>query len=502
MKDQLPILLLVLPFLAAALLSCLCSASTWVNRLVVLAVFLIGWVWGLQALGPALSQETWRYHLGGWAAPWGLEIVLTPFTIFLSGWIWLIGMATWFYALPHWMVRHSESIKEAFFNILLFLALGAILGLLWLRDLLALYLDLEILLAAVAGLLVVGQSKNWREAFDLFFRGSSGASIFLLAAFFLYVSTGTVNLDDLLSQVFIAKNAAVVLVSGILAAVSLTSFFVFPLPALYERMLAQTPAFLTGFLSSVVTRSAAQLFFVLLFFALNLPGFNAPLWLTLLEYAVLAGFLCHLFIGFRQKDLLKLLAALSVAQLGYLFAGFLLGNKSALTGTLLELLSQTLAISGLFYVTGVLRPSPGSVPLSRLAGLARQRPWTGLAFIILAASIVGIPPTGGALGKWYLLQGAWERGNWVIAGLLIGAVLVSLFYFVKLVVLLYEHPDDPSAASFSPALTVPFLALALGVLVLGVFHQTIIQHFIEPALPKAFQDIPMPNVPFLGQQVE
>jgi NADH:ubiquinone oxidoreductase subunit 2 (subunit N) len=81
-------------------------------------------------------------------------------------------------------------------------------------------------------------------------------------------------------------------------------------------------------------------------------------------------------------------------------------------------------------------------------------------------------------------------------------ILLNLFYFIKLIVLIYEHRDATIADTSSIAAKVPILILASSVLVLGIFHQTIIEHFIEPSLPKAYQNISMPNVPFLGKQVE
>jgi multicomponent Na+:H+ antiporter subunit D len=158
-------------------------------------------------------------------------------------------------------------------------------------------------------------------------------------------------------------------------------------------------------------------------------------------------------------------------------------------------------VAGLFFITGTLRAATGALPLSRLSGLGRQRPWTGLALIVFTASLVGIPPTGGSVGKWYLIQGAIEKNNWILLVLMAAAILLNLFYFIKIIILIYEHQDNTADAS-SIAAKLPILILALGVLVLGIFHQTIIERFIEPALPKAFQNILMPNVPFLGKQVE
>jgi len=263
----------------------------------------------------------------------------------------------------------------------------------------------------------------------------------------------------------------------------------------------QTPSFVTGLISSVMVRGIMYLLFVFLFFTLNLPGFSQPVWLVIVEYGLIPLFLWNFISAFRQKDFQQAVAFISVAQLGTLLIGFLLGGKSALTGTLLELLSQLLTVAGLFFIAGTLRAAPGALPFSRLAGLGRERPWTGLALIVFAASIVGIPPTGGSLGKWYLIQGALEHNNWVLLFLIAATALLNLFYFIKLIVLIYEHRETaPHRAS--GAAKIPVLMLALGILVLGIFHQTVIERFIEPALPKVFQNISMPNVPFLGKQVE
>jgi NADH:ubiquinone oxidoreductase subunit 2 (subunit N) len=86
--------------------------------------------------------------------------------------------------------------------------------------------------------------------------------------------------------------------------------------------------------------------------------------------------------------------------------------------------------------------------------------------------------------------------------LVAATVLLNLFYFIKLIVLIYEHRDAAATESSSIASKIPILILALGIIILGVFHQTVIDRFIEPALPKAFQNISIPNVPFLGKQVE
>jgi len=175
----------------------------------------------------------------------------------------------------------------------------------------------------------------------------------------------------------------------------------------------------------------------------------------------------------------------------------------ALTGTLMELLSQSLGVAGLFCIAGYLKQKSESPLVSQLAGLGRHRPMTGLALVIFTASVVGIPPTGGFFGKYYLVLGALEQKDWIILVAVGISVLFTFYLFAKLTYFLYEHKEPQ--LSYGPASVwtkLPFLLLALCVLLLGLFHQEVIHNFIEPALPKAFQSLPMPNVPFLGKEVE
>jgi multicomponent Na+:H+ antiporter subunit D len=213
----------------------------------------------------------------------------------------------------------------------------------------------------------------------------------------------------------------------------------------------------------------------------------------------LAGFVFAAY----QRDFQQVVAFLAVAQGGYLLAGFLLGNKSGLAGSLLEVLSQTLAVAGLFFVSESLRQGAGAHPLSRLIGMARHRFWTWTALMVFLASAVGIPPTGGFFAKFYLFQGALEKHDGVLLAILSLAALFNLFYLGKFTFYLCEHrPSLPELPPPSFSALFPILVLAGGILLLGVFHQEILHTYVEPALPRAFQNLPVPNVPFLGKVVE
>jgi multicomponent Na+:H+ antiporter subunit D len=305
-----------------------------------------------------------------------------------------------------------------------------------------------------------------------------------------------------LAQLFILGDAGVsVLAAGSFLTAGWVGFLLYS--TWTQAPGTQPPPFLEGFLASVLSRTGLLCLFILYFSVLNVPAVAHPSWLLFLEHLGVVLLLGIFGWAARRGDLLEAASFLGLAQFGFFFAGLLLGNKAGLTGALMELLSQTLVMAGIFFAAGTLKVNAGPQPLSRLAGLARRRPWTGMALIVLTASIAGVPPTAGFFGKYYLVLGALEKGDQFLLAVLGATLFFNWVVFLRFLLLLFEHrgpaspPEPPARGARLPA-----LLLAAGILALGLFHQTVLTRFIEPALPKAFLELPSPYVPFLGNEVE
>jgi multicomponent Na+:H+ antiporter subunit D len=500
MKAHLPFLVFLTP-LVGTFLTALCAVfSDRLSKITAWVSLGLGLVFTLQCWPHLVEQGNWHYALGGWAPPWGVEFVLTPLTGFLAALIFFLCMTLLFY-----LGREEDpDYAPARFRAAGLMALTAcLMGLILARDAFSLYLFLECSLVAAAALVVVSSPSSGLNAFRLLFLGSAGASLFLLAVLYLFAGTGTLHLDDTLAQLFASKNFSLPLLAGLLMVFAFSFFFCFPWPAFFSGFLSQTPPFLTGFLSAVLVRLVVYLLFLFYFFVLCVPGFSPPKLIIAAAYVLALSLLAGFPYAAREKDFLRVLGFVSVAQLSFPFLGMILGNKIALTGSLMELLSQLLGVAGLFYAAGYLKQGPEPLMVSDLGGLGRHRLYTGLAIVIFAASVVGIPPTGGFFGKFYLLLGAWEQKNWIILAAIAAAMVFTFFWFVRLLFLLYAHQEHPlSTGPAALKAKLPFLVLAFGVLLLGAVHEKIVYDFIEPAQPKAFLSVPLPNVPFLGKQVE
>jgi multicomponent Na+:H+ antiporter subunit D len=451
-----------------------------------------------------LQRGPWHYSVGGWPPPWGIEWVLTPFTVLTALFLLLLGLAALFYLGPHGLRAGLRKERESLAAVLLVALVSSLCDQLWTTDGWVLYLLLETSLLAAAGLWVALSHRGWSGGFYLLLGGSLGASLLLTGFLFLFSATGTFQYDDLLSQLFISRQFGMALAAGTFLVLAWAGHFAFPLPFFSGRQPVQAPSFLLGFFSAAMVRTGVFVLFVLLFSVLDVPGTACPKWLEAGEILLLLPFFGGFVLAARQRDFLRSAAFLGAAQLAFPLLGFFSGDKSSLTGALVEILAQMPVVAGLFMAAGVLQPGPeGACPWSRLAGLGRRDFGMALTLTVLAFSAAGVPPTGGAFGKFYLFQGLFEGSRWALIGLLALAVLFNLFLAGRFLWFLFK--PGKAGSSGEPvefSVKVPLYLCALLVLVLGVFHHEIVHYLIEPTLPKAFQDIPLPKIPFLGKEVE
>jgi multicomponent Na+:H+ antiporter subunit D len=505
MKDHLPALILGGPLLVIPLAVLAALLSSALTRGLAYVGLLSGLVSTLACFPRVLQEGVWRYSLGGWAPPWGIELVLTPFSCLFLALIWILSAMT----LSRSSYKSSDEngtmpkgLVDTFLLSLAVILSATVLN----RDLLTLYLLMELGVLTAGGLIAFSGERNFSDGFRFVLWGSVSAEIFLLGAGYLYAATGTLHGGDLLAQLFITKNFQLILASGFLVTAGWALPFLFPAPCLLGDLTAQAPPSLLALLSAAFTRVSAVVLFFLLFFALGVPGLAQPEWLTALEHLLTALLLCGFLLALRQDSLRAFLGYWSVAQGGYLLMGLHLGNKAALTGMLFELLNQFLVMAGLFFIAENLEKSEGVQRKEDFAGLSHKKPVTSLMLVLLAASVAGIPPTGGSLGKWYLLQGALEKKDWFYTACLGTAFLLNLTYFLWLVWKVYgkkmELPPEAANGKWNWGPKWPVVLLTAGVLALGLFNKTVIHDFMDPSLPKAFQNLPAPNVPFLGKEVE
>ncbi|MBW1789510.1 MAG: monovalent cation/H+ antiporter subunit D family protein, partial [Deltaproteobacteria bacterium] len=128
----------------------------------------------------------------------------------------------------------------------------------------------------------------------------------------------------------------------------------------------------------------------------------APFILVPTAVTILVGSL----IAISQDNLKRLLAFSTIAQLSYIVLGVALLSPRGITGGVLHIAMHAFGKITLFFCAGAIFVATGKKNISEMVGIGRRMPVTMAAFFIGALSIIGLPPCGGFLSKWYLVLGS------------------------------------------------------------------------------------------------
>ncbi len=138
-------------------------------------------------------------------------------------------------------------------------------------------------------------------------------------------------------------------------------------------------------------------------------------------------------VALRQQNLKRLLAYSTVAQLSYVVLAAAILKPLAEIGASLHVIAHAFGKITLFFAAGAIYTASKKTEIGQLAGIGRRMPWTMTAFTIGALSMIGVPPTGGFVSKWYILAGAFESDNYVAIGTIIASTVLNAAYFLPIV---------------------------------------------------------------------
>ncbi|MEO0963130.1 MAG: proton-conducting transporter membrane subunit, partial [Pseudomonadota bacterium] len=113
----------------------------------------------------------------------------------------------------------------------------------------------------------------------------------------------------------------------------------------------------------------------------------------------------------------------------------------------------------------------GSTAVTSFAGLGRQMPWTMAAMVVGGLSLIGVPLTVGFISKWYLILGALETGDWIIAFMIVASSLIAVIYVWRMVEMAYLTPAPEGSKPVREAplsMLLPMWTLALVCVYFGI----------------------------------
>jgi len=495
MTAQIPILIVVIPLLFSfltPLMGLWRRGSCYYWSVLALALCSLA---SFDTLLTVIHSGTIHYRLGNWAPPFGIEYVIDHLNAMMLVVVSVISLTVAIYSKRS--VEQELPGKVVYFYTIFLLQVTGFVGIVITGDLFNLYVFLEVASLAGYALVAVGEDGAPLATFRYIVMGTIGACFYLLGVGYIYVSTGSLNIADvyrMLPELYQSKvllTAVAFLLAGLAVKMALFPVHVW-LPDAYTKAPSASSALIAPLMTKISLYVMIRILFTVFEPVLSiniLPVTDIMAWAGVI--AIFGGATMAL----AQTDLKRMLCYIVVAEVGYIVGGVGLANAIAIKGAILHILNDAVMTVGLFTVAGIVMYKTGRHDLSDCKDLFKKMPFTMAAFMVGALSIIGVPPTCGFFSKWYLIHGAIIAKHWVFLVSLLFSSLVSVILFFRIIEIGYVFQDSHGGHSHSAehavtideaplSMLVPTMAIAMAIILIGLYNQTILSNIIDFAVPK------------------
>ena len=475
-----------LPIVGAALIWCIPEEQRALLNRYALAVV------GASALFAAIVALGGEQSLTVWKLTDQISIALRNdgvsrlYLAFISiVWIAVGFYANGYNAHDHWLRR---------FDCFYIATYGVLMGLSMSSNAVTLYMFYEMMTLITLPLVMHTMEKDAVAAGIKYLVYSVfGASTALLGIFFLshYGTTLTFTAGGVLDMAKVAGHENLL---RVIAFLMITGFGVkagmFPMHAWLPTAHPVAPAPASAVLSGVITKMGVLGVIRVIFYLMGVDFLKG----TWVQAAFMALTLVTVFMGsllaLREKQFKKRLAYSSVSQVSYVLFGLSTMSAAGFTGSLLHIVCHSFIKNTLFMAAGAIIHQTGKTNVDDLTGVGKIMPRTLAAFTIVSLGLIGIPPTGGFISKWYLAQGALTLGtaaSWIGPAVLLCSALMTAAYLLTIVIHGFFPGDRPvvEGTEAAPVMWVPMLVLAVLSVAVGLFPNALIQ-FIQTIAANIF----------------
>ncbi|MEM6746601.1 MAG: proton-conducting transporter membrane subunit [Pseudomonadota bacterium] len=418
--------------------------------------------------------------LPGLSVTFSVEPLGALFGLIASG-LWLVNSV---YSIGY--MRGNNEKAQTRFYMSFAIAITAALGIAYSGNLLTFFLFYETLTISTFPLVAHKRDEKARAGGRIYIGILMGTSIGLLlpAVICTYWLTGTTDfvLGGIIAEHIRPTSAWTAILLCLFAFGTAKAALMPTHPWLPNAMVAPTPV--SAFLHAVAVVKAGVFGIMKIslytFGAETLQGTIAS---DIILYIAAASILIASAIAMTQDNLKARLAYSTVSQLSYITLGAMLANRLGIIGGSTQIAAHALGKMTLFMCAGAIYTAAHKSLISEMRGLARVMPYTFIAYIIGACSIIGLPPMAGSWPKFFLMLGSVDRGELILLGVLIVSSLMNIVYLMAPAV--RGFMDPPSAhqgteIAEAPAFClVPAWTTAIGTVILFLFMGDLVR-YLEP----------------------
>ncbi len=415
--------------------------------------------------------------IAGWRPPWGINLVLTPFTAFLALMVSVLGFTIWLYGFRFKRTLKGGVVK--YYEILQMMMIAGSIGVIITGDIFNMFVFIEIVGITAYSLTAFYRNRDGAEAgFKYLFIGSLASSFLLLAILIIYTQTGTLNMAQIAERMHdVPQSMKVTSLIFFLVALGIEAEM-FPLNGWAPDAYSQAPSPTSATFAAVVSVAGVYALVRVVFTLFDLPGVH--------NYLIVMGFVTMAvaeIAAIAQKNLKRMLAYSSVGQVGLVLIAFGIGSKLAIFGAIFLMLNHAVIKSLLFMTASYFIYNTDDKRLVAMNGIHKRLPYVSALFSIGAFAIVGFPPFSGFWSKFYILvSAADEKMIYLIVGILL-ITIVELVYYLRTVGRIYFAKEEVEEASHKPSVNalVAMTALVAFIIIIGIYPDLITGYLNDAA---------------------
>lgn len=440
---------------------------------IILSLFLSIYLYGF-------SEGSFTYQLGHFPAPWGNELRAGLF----EGLMALVLSGVMLLSILGGLTRIEEDIKEdkrPYYYLMLNLLLGSMLALVYTNDIFTAYVFIEINAVAACAIVVAKESGDTIKAtLKYFVMSALGSGLYLFAVTILYSISGHLLMSNMYEAIQVIDRgydfplmiAMVLIVVGLAVKSALFPFHTW-LPDAHSSATSSASAILSG----LVLKGYIILLIKIIYRVYGLEIVRQLGLLNILIGLGLLGMLLGSIYALIQKDLKKMIAYSSVAQIGYIYLGIGLGTRAGLIAAGFHIVVHAVTKSMLFIASGNLIKISGSHRIEDLNGLAYRDKVSGLSFLIGGLSMIGLPLFAGFISKILFIEAGLVGGITSIIVLISLSIstLLNAIYYIPVIIRIYKRPERVQRIKLEglPSLALVFLMIIN--IILGLFSKPLLE---------------------------
>jgi multicomponent Na+:H+ antiporter subunit D len=428
------------------------------------------------------------YNFGNYDSYIGIQYTVNAFSTFMAFFVITLALLIMIFSTKDIDHEISQASISQYYTLVLIL-LFSMIGMIYTNDLFNMYVFMEILsLTSCAIISIKSKKENYLAALRYLILNTIGSLSVLFGIALLYMVSGHLNMSMMfqsISMIWQLYPTNILIATGFMLTGFAIKAAVFPLHIWLPDAHSTAPTPSSALLSSLVVKIYVFAVYKLLFDVLGkdiVVALGIP---AVISIFAAAGMLFGSIFAIGQKDIKRMLAYSSVAQIGYIFLGLSLMTEAGLAAGLFHVVSHGLMKTALFLSAGSIIYYRNKRDIRDLDGIGYSMPITMTVFTIAALGMIGIPGTNGFMSKLYLSFAVLGAGRPLFLAVILASSYLNAVYYLPIIISAFlKEPKEKGVVASVEFLPLPmlFTLVVVGFLcLLTGFYPQLIMDFVTQA---------------------